>query len=610
MRAPLKTTTALVAGLSLLLPGVSAFAQEATLVCPDGTQLPCAEGIEPVPAPEPAAEAPEAAPQEPAAEPVPEETTGAEPAAEPESVLQPEPEPVQVTEPEPVPESAPEPQAEATVEPVPDLTTEPAPEEVAPTPDATALQTADPAAEVPAESPEAQGVIEVPASGPAQTPAPEAVAEGDEAVPAEAVPAETVPDTDAGEPGAAVAETPTVEELERALAGETVPDPEVQPTAEAPPPLPAQPAAETGEAPIADAASLLAPPAAGEAPPPADAPAPEGAVAQVTEETVTETSARSSAEDFANKVNQAAPATTATAPAVVEKDEGLSDVEKLLLLGAGALVVGAIISNNRKVEVNTGDRVVVSRDGYYELIKDDDALLRQPGSKVRTESFRDGSTRTTVLRTDGTRIITIRDAEMRVLRRVHVDRDGFETLLIDDTVAYEPVDIARLTRQQATPAITVAADEAALRDALAYEADIDRRFSLAQIRNIREVRSLMPVIDLDAITFESGSAAIRPDQAKALSRLGAIIRSHVDENPAEIFLIEGHTDAVGGAAYNLALSDRRAESVALALSEYFAVPPENLVVQGYGEEFLKVQTQGDERANRRASVRRITGLLR
>ncbi|MCB2132755.1 MAG: OmpA family protein, partial [Rhodobacteraceae bacterium] len=78
---------------------------------------------------------------------------------------------------------------------------------------------------------------------------------------------------------------------------------------------------------------------------------------------------------------------------------------------------------------------------------------------------------------------------------------------------------------------------------------------------------------------------------------------------SEVFLIEGHTDAVGSAAYNLALSDRRAESVALALTEYFEVPPENLVVQGYGEAFLKVQTDADERANRRAAVRRITPLL-
>ena len=44
----------------------------------------------------------------------------------------------------------------------------------------------------------------------------------------------------------------------------------------------------------------------------------------------------------------------------------------------------------------------------------------------------------------------------------------------------------------------------------------------------------------------------------------------------------GYTDAVGDESYNLLLSDRRAETVALALSEYFGVRPENMVVQGYG----------------------------
>jgi outer membrane protein OmpA-like peptidoglycan-associated protein len=77
-----------------------------------------------------------------------------------------------------------------------------------------------------------------------------------------------------------------------------------------------------------------------------------------------------------------------------------------------------------------------------------------------------------------------------------------------------------------------------------------------------------------------------------------------------MFLIEGHTDATGAAAMNLALSDRRAESVALALSEYFAIPPENMIVQGYGETELRINTQASETKNRRVAVRIITPLLR
>ena len=88
-----------------------------------------------------------------------------------------------------------------------------------------------------------------------------------------------------------------------------------------------------------------------------------------------------------------------------------------------------------------------------------------------------------------------------------------------------------------------------------------------------------------------------------------MIADAVRDNPKEIFIVEGHTDTVGSDAANLALSDRRAESVALALTEYFQVPPENMVVQGYGEQILRVPAEGDVRENRRASIRRITDLL-
>ncbi len=381
--------------------------------------------------------------------------------------------------------------------------------------------------------------------------------------------------------------------------------------AEEAPVLPVQPDAATGKAPVAAAASAAA---GGDA----------SANAQVTEEVVTKETARSSDEDFANSVNQPAAAAqknqkkkkkknnqTQNQASAQDNDKGLTDTQKVVLLGLGAIAVGAMLSNNRKVQLNSGDRVVVERpDGSYQVIKDDNALLRQPGSTVRTERFDDGSSREIVSRANGSSIITIRDSEYRVLRRVRVAPDGRQTVLFDDTVSFEPVDVSRLPPPAPQVEVTAEDDEAALRAALSQEAGFDRQFSLAQIRDIQPVRALVPEIDLDTITFETGSAAIRPDQARALSRIGELMKSYIDADPREVFLIEGHTDAVGSAPSNLALSDRRAESVALALTEYFDVPPENMVVQGYGEEFLRIPTEDSERENRRAAVRRITDLLR
>lgn len=326
--------------------------------------------------------------------------------------------------------------------------------------------------------------------------------------------------------------------------------------------------------------------------------------AQVTTETVTEADTRTSAENFT-----AAPATVAPG-----KKSGLSDLEKVGLVALGALAIGAMLKGNKEVVSNTGDRVVVRQpDGTYQVYKDDNALLREPGNKVTTQSFKDGSTRTIVVREDGSQIVTVRDASGRVLQRIAYDRDGRGTVLIDDLQPEQRVDVTRLPRSQPQGnLIEIDQSDAAMRAELASAnaADYGQKFSLRQIRTIAEVRYLAPTINVNNITFETGSAAILPSEAKKLNKLGSFITQMIRTNPGEVFLIEGHTDAVGSAASNLALSDRRAESVAKALTEYFQVPPENLVVQGYGESELKIDSAGDERANRRVAVRIITPLLR
>jgi len=356
--------------------------------------------------------------------------------------------------------------------------------------------------------------------------------------------------------------------------------------------------------------------------------------------TVTEATSRAATEDFSTDLRGAARdavaaaaaaaaaggqpvvtpapegATTTPAPTQTASGDRDSDLESALknivLPALAGMAVGSVLSNNREVALNTGDRVVVTRaDGSQEVIKDDNALMLRPGSTVQTEEFADGSSRTIVTREDGSQVVTIRDADLRVLRRTVVHPDGTTTALIDETQAVQPVDIASLPRP-AEPIIVMpgqTVSDEALREALRRETTVDRSFTLGQIRNIPEVRALVAPVDIQAITFDTGSAAIKPDQAQALASLGRVIAEQIRQNPGEMFLIEGHTDTVGADAMNLALSDRRAESVALALTEFFRVPPENMVVQGYGEQFLKVAREGDVRANRRAAVRRITDLL-
>lgn len=329
----------------------------------------------------------------------------------------------------------------------------------------------------------------------------------------------------------------------------------------------------------------------------------------VTSEVLSAETQRSSNEEFQDQDAQGQTSATGSG-----RSGGLSDLERAGLLALGAVAVGAILLNGQRVQSQTGDRVIVVDDaGTYTVLKDDDALLRTPGSEVRTERFADGSTRTVVIREDGTRIITVRDVNGRALRRVRIEPDGREYLLIDDTRVFQPVIVRDLPPPfSETIDYQTATDRDALRLALlaADRRDFGRSFSLRQVREIVEVRTLAPEINLGGITFATNSAAIAPEQAERLRDMGLLMRDLVRENPTELFLIEGHTDAIGDAGYNLLLSDRRAESVALAFSEYFGVNAENMVVQGYGERYLKIPTQSAERLNRRVAVRRITALVR
>ncbi len=336
------------------------------------------------------------------------------------------------------------------------------------------------------------------------------------------------------------------------------------------------------------------------------------AEAEVVTEEVTEEDVRTSDEDFDTKVTAAGEAEAAASN---DDDSGLSDFEKALLLGLGAVAVGSVLNNGEKIVSRSGDRVVVQDDtGELRVLKDDNALLRRPGDEVQTQTFDDGSTRTIVTKSDGSRVETIRSRDGTVLRRTNFDAQGREYVLVDDLVEEREVVVNDLPQVQETQQAQRAStqDEAALRQALQTELrnDQGRTFSLRQVREIREVRSLAPQLELDAVRFPTGSAAIQPEQARSLANIGTTLRDLIQKDPRTVILVEGHTDAVGDASYNLALSDRRAETVALALTEYFDVPPANLITQGYGESQLRVPTTSAEPANRRAVVRNITGLLR
>ena len=217
-------------------------------------------------------------------------------------------------------------------------------------------------------------------------------------------------------------------------------------------------------------------------------------------------------------------------------------------------------------------------------------------------------------------VITVTGRDGLLLRRIRRDREGREIIIIDNSYR-DPRDVGGFYVDLPPPVIRIPYDryiveaddappELIYDTMLAPPVDrIERRYSLDEIRYSPSVRQLMPSIDLNSINFETGSWEIPPDQAARLQSIADGLNRAIERNPREVFLIEGHTDAVGNSVDNLSLSDRRAESAAELLTQQFNVPAENLTSQGYGKQYLKEQTDGPSRINRRVTIRRITPLL-
>lgn len=304
-----------------------------------------------------------------------------------------------------------------------------------------------------------------------------------------------------------------------------------------------------------------------------------------------------------------------------------------LAIGAavvGGAVIGATIAdyrNQRRESIEGGrtvytepDRIIIRDPGGQTYVRGNDLYRFRYGARdIRTETI-GGDTRTVVIRPDGSEIITVVGQDGRLLRRIRRDQGGRELVIIDNSYR-DPQSVGGFYVDAPPPVVNIPYDRYIV-DAQEASPDviyqtmvappvqrIDRRYTLDEIRYSPNVRMQMPSIDLNTINFETGSWTIPPDQAAKLQTIADGLNRAIQANPRVVFLIEGHTDAVGNDVDNLSLSDRRAQSAAELLTQQFGVPAENLTSQGYGEQYLKEQTQGPSAINRRVTVRNITPLL-
>jgi outer membrane protein OmpA-like peptidoglycan-associated protein len=126
-----------------------------------------------------------------------------------------------------------------------------------------------------------------------------------------------------------------------------------------------------------------------------------------------------------------------------------------------------------------------------------------------------------------------------------------------------------------------------------------RSLSLGEREQIAEIAATKPNIDLE-IQFDYNSAQISKSSTQAVQELGKAL-----SNPnlkGSTFVVAGHTDGIGGDAFNQDLSERRADTIKRYLVDRYGITGSDLVTVGYGKTKLKDATNPADPVNRRVQV--------
>ncbi len=107
-------------------------------------------------------------------------------------------------------------------------------------------------------------------------------------------------------------------------------------------------------------------------------------------------------------------------------------------------------------------------------------------------------------------------------------------------------------------------------------------------------------VTLYGIQFDFNQATIKAESEAALKEVGELLKQQPDLK----LRIQGHTDNVGKAAYNLDLSRKRADSVKTFLTQNFQIDASRLTTEGFGDTkpIAKNDTEQGRAQNRRVEL--------
>ncbi|MFN3503692.1 MAG: OmpA family protein, partial [Allorhizobium sp.] len=233
--------------------------------------------------------------------------------------------------------------------------------------------------------------------------------------------------------------------------------------------------------------------------------------------------------------------------------------------------------DNRTV-INVGNQIVVRGD--------DRRRLGYDAQQTYYEQLSRGRTRETIERADGSKLVTVYNRYGDIIIRSRISPGGREYVLMYSPEAdgQRPAMYVDVGLSLPPMRLTIPVDDYIVSTTRSPDRDyydflarppverVERVYSIDEVKSSARIRDKVRRIDLDTITFPSGSAEVPLEQARTLRRVAQAMEKLLENDPGEVFLIEGHTDAVGSDRSNLILSDKRAETVANLLTEVYGIP--------------------------------------
>jgi outer membrane protein OmpA-like peptidoglycan-associated protein len=139
--------------------------------------------------------------------------------------------------------------------------------------------------------------------------------------------------------------------------------------------------------------------------------------------------------------------------------------------------------------------------------------------------------------------------------------------------------------------------EAQTREAQARTAQLEAQ--MADLQAKKTERGM--IITIGDVLFATNQATLTPDGMNTVRKLADVL----NQNPNRTVLVEGFTDSTGTAAHNQELSERRAASVAAALTG-LGIARERVAMRGYGPAY---PVAGNDSASNRQLNRRVEIVL-